>query len=220
MSGSRPDGVTIRRALPEDVAFIAWVILGSQRGHRPRGWFDIALGLSEADCLSFIRGLIESPLPSLWHLSRFWVAASNGEPAAALCALPVAALRDTTRPAMDGAMKAFGLDAVEQAAVWRRGAYIRLCWTPGDDRNWLIEHVATHPSYRGLGLAKALLERALEEGQAAGFHRASIPFYIGNVAAERCYTQVGFELAEEKRDAAFEKVTGAAGFRLFERALG
>lgn len=80
--------------------------------------------------------------------------------------------------------------------------------------------MATHPFYRGLGLTKALLERALEEGQAAGFHRASIPFYIGNVAAERCYTQVGFELAEEKCDAAFGKVTGAAGFRLFERALG
>lgn len=115
MSGSPPDGVTIRRALPEDVAFIAWVTLASQRGHRPRGWFDIALGLSEADCLSFIRGLIASPVPSLWHLSRFWVAASKGAPAAALCALPVAALRDSTRPAIDGAMKAFGLDAVEQA---------------------------------------------------------------------------------------------------------
>jgi len=40
-------GPTIRRALPEDADFIARTILAAQRGHRPRGWFDIALNRPE-----------------------------------------------------------------------------------------------------------------------------------------------------------------------------
>jgi translation initiation factor 4G len=39
---------TIRRASAEDADFIAWTILAAQRGHRPRGWFDIALNWPES----------------------------------------------------------------------------------------------------------------------------------------------------------------------------
>jgi RimJ/RimL family protein N-acetyltransferase len=75
------------------------------------------------------------------------------------------------------------------------------------------------PAYRGRGLVQALIERALSAGKALGFKRASISFLIGNEAAERCYAKAGFAFAEEKRDAAFEALTGAAGFRRFARAI-
>jgi hypothetical protein len=42
--------MTIRFARPDDADFIAKTILPSQRGYRPRGWFDIALGWPEAEC--------------------------------------------------------------------------------------------------------------------------------------------------------------------------
>ena len=42
---------------------------------------------------------------------------------------------------------------------------------------------------------------------------------IGNEAAERCYAKAGFAFAEEKRDPAFEAITGASGFRRFARAI-
>jgi hypothetical protein len=66
---------------------------------------------------------------------------------------------------------------------------------------------------------QALLGRALEAGQAAGYARASITFVIGNDVAERCYARAGFRFAEEKRDSGFEAITGSSGFRRFERAL-
>jgi ribosomal protein S18 acetylase RimI-like enzyme len=90
---------------------------------------------------------------------------------------------------------------------------------PGDDANWFIEHVATAPRYRGRGLALALLAHALAEGAAAGHQRATITFYIGNDAAERCYAKAGFVAAEERRHPEFEALTGAPGFRRFERAI-
>jgi RimJ/RimL family protein N-acetyltransferase len=44
-------------------------------------------------------------------------------------------------------------------------------------------------------------------------------FYVGNEAAERCYAKAGFSFAEERRDPTFEALTGAPGFRRFERAI-
>ena len=89
----------------------------------------------------------------------------------------------------------------------------------GGAGEWLIEHVASDPSHRGGGLVQALIARALADGKAAGYTQASISFVIGNVAAERCYAKAGFAFAEEKRDAAFEALTGAPGFRRFVRTM-
>ncbi len=189
----------------------------SQRGHRPRGWFDIALGRPETECLAFIRSIAVGPVQSQWHVSRFWIAEVDGQIAAALCALPGSAARATTRAALREAMQANGVDAGEQAAIWQRGAYITECWEPCADDHWFVEHVATRPSHRGMGLVQALLAHALSEGAAAGYARASIPFLIGNDAAERTYAKAGFALAREKRNAGFEAVTGSPGFRWFER---
>src|SRR5258706_253763 len=93
------------------------------------------------------------------------------------------------------------------------------CWIRGGAGDWRIEHVASLPSCRGRGLVQALIDRALAAGKAAGYQRASISFLIGNEAAERCYAKAGFAFAEEKRDPEFEALTGAAGFRRFERAI-
>jgi ribosomal protein S18 acetylase RimI-like enzyme len=89
----------------------------------------------------------------------------------------------------------------------------------GRDGEWLIEYVATLPSYRGRGLVSDLIAHALAAGTAAGFEQASISFLIGNAPAERCYAKAGFAFAEEKRDPAFEAIIGAPGFRRFARAI-
>jgi ribosomal protein S18 acetylase RimI-like enzyme len=209
----------IRRAGPEDADFIAWTILTAQRGHRPRGWFDIALDRPEPECLALVRSIALTPSRSWWHTSQFWIAEVDGIAAAALCALRVGGTPADARSAIAEAANAAGLDATEQSAIWRRGAYARACWIAGDDGNWLIEHVAARPSHRGRGLVQALLEHALAAGKHAGCKRASIVFYIGNEAAERCYARAGFAFAAEKRDPEFEARTGAPGFRRFERDL-
>jgi ribosomal protein S18 acetylase RimI-like enzyme len=209
----------IRPARLEDADFIAWTILTAQRGHRPRGWFDITLNWPEPQCLAFVRRIATAQRQSWWHVSQFIIAELEGEPAAALCALPAAGTRAAARSAIEEVATERGLDASELSAIWRRGAYAGNCWVQGGDGDWLLEHVATLPSHRGRGLVQALIDHALAAGKAAGFKRASISFLIGNEAAERCYAKAGFGFAEEKRDPAFEALTGAAGFRRFERAI-
>ena len=210
----------IRPARPSDASFIARNILASQRGPLPRGWFDIALGWDEPQCLAFIERIATARAPSWWHVSHFIIAEAEGMPAASLCALPASGTGPAARAAIEAAAAQSGLGAAEVAAILRRGAYTRHCWVQGGEGDWLIEHVATLPAYRGRGLVQALIDHALAAGARAGFARASISFLIGNEAAERCYARAGFAFAEEKRDPAFETITGSPGFRRFVRTIG
>ena len=210
---------TIRPARLEDAGFIARNILSAQRGPLPRGWFDIALGWSEPECLAFVERVATADRQSWWHISQFIIAEVEGEPAAALCTLPAAETGATARSAIEEVAGKTGLNASELAAIFQRGAYAAGCWVQGGAGDWLIEHVASLPSHRGRGLVQALIYHALAAGQAAGFMRASISFLIGNEPAERCYAKAGFAFAEEKRDPQFEALTGAPGFRRFARAI-
>lgn len=209
--------MTIRSARPEDAGFIAQTILSAQRGYRPRGWFDVALGWPEAQRLDFIAHIAVARAVSMWHVSQFLLAEIDGKPAAALCALPAAGTGPAAWRAIEEVAAATGLAASELDAIRRRGAYTRACWVQGGEGDWMIEHVAVDPAYRGRGLVQALIAHALDKGRAAEFTRATISFLIGNEAAERAYAKAGFVLAEEKRDPAFEAIIGAPGFRMFVR---
>jgi GNAT superfamily N-acetyltransferase len=210
---------TIRQGRPDDADFIAHTVLSAQRGPRPRGWFDIALDRSEPQVLDFLSKLAVAKSRSWYHVSQFWIAEANGEPAAALCAMPSRETRATMRAAIEEVARNEGMIAADLAAMFSRGMYARDCWIQGGERDWLIEHVASAPAHRGRGLMQALIAHGLAEGRAAGFSRASITFVIGNDAAERCYAKAGFSFAEEKCDAAFEALTGTPGFRRFARAI-
>lgn len=189
------------------------------RGYRPRGWFDIALGWPEAQCLDFVARVATARAVSMWHVSQFLISEVDGEPAAALCAVPAAGTGPAAWRAIEEVGAAIGLTASELGAIRRRGAYSRVCWVQGGEGDWMIEHVATDPAYGGRGLMQALIAHALDKGCAAGFARATISFLIGNGPAERAYTKAGFAFVEEKRDPAFEAIIGAPGFRMFARVI-
>ena len=209
----------IRPARPEDKAFIARNILFSQRGPLPRGWFDIALDWPEPEVTAFVERIATARRISWWHVSQFVVAEVDGHPAASLCALPAAGTRPAARAAIEEVALETGRRPADVTAIFRRGAYTRDCWVQGGDGDWLIEHVATLPEYRGRGLVAGLDRACARRRKGRGLQRASISFLIGNEAAERSYAKAGFAFAEEKRDPAFEALTGAPGFRRFTRAI-
>jgi len=209
----------IRSGRADDALFIARTILMAQRGPRPSGWFDIALAQDEPKVLDFIARLAVAKPRSWYHVSQFLIAEVDGKPAAALCAMPSRETRDTMLAALEEVASAAGFSDADLAGIFSRGNYARGCWIQGGEADWLIEHVAALPNARGRGLIQALIAHALAAGKAAGFSSASISFLIGNDPAERCYAKAGFTFAEEKRDGAFEAVTGAPGFRRFARAI-
>ncbi len=59
-----------------------------------------------------------------------------------------------------------------------------------------IQNVGVLPSYRGLGLGRALIRRALGGFCQAGLHRAYLEVTAGNDSAIRLYREVGFRRAK------------------------
>ena len=209
----------VRPAGPQDAPFLAWAMLQAGRAHRPLGWYDIALGLPESQCLELLARLALTDVRSWWHHSNFLVAMDDGDPVAALCAFGSAEGYATSEAALAEATWPLGWGPEDLAAVWTRGAYIFSCSVAVDDDLWTIENVAVRPSHRGMGATGLLLNQALARGRDEGFGQAQISFVIGNDPAERAYAKAGFQFAQEKRSPEFEAAVGAPGLRRFVRAL-
>jgi ribosomal protein S18 acetylase RimI-like enzyme len=84
---------------------------------------------------------------------------------------------------------------------------------------WTIEWVGTILPMRRRGLATALIERILEQGQRRGFRQAQVTTFLGNEAAALGYAKIGFRIVEERRHPEFERLMGAPGLVRFERDL-
>src|SRR4051812_720297 len=115
--------MTLRFARPKDVDFITGIILSSMRGNRSLGWFDVALGWPEEQCRDFIACIATAQAVSMWHHSNFLIAEWEGQPAAALCAIPAAGTGLAAWAAIEEVGAANGLSAPEVEAIRRRGAY-------------------------------------------------------------------------------------------------
>jgi GNAT superfamily N-acetyltransferase len=211
-------GVEIRRAHPDDRAFLAWVILASARSHLPRGFWDLFLPESEEGRLALAETLLLAERPGWWHWSGFLVAEHEGAPAAALSGLDPAKLV-APNVEVPAAAAARGFDAAGTEAALARCAPFFTCIHEPPPGVWIVESVATSPQARGLGLARALVERVLAEGRERGHRLAQLSLLVGNEPARRVYQRTGFATAAEKRSAAFEAALGCPGIACMRRPL-
>ena len=132
----------IRPARPDDASFIARNILSSQRGPLPRGWFDIALGWGEPQCLDFVERI--AVVANAILVARLAIHHRRSRWQAGGLAVRLAGFRH--RPRCESGDRSGGRRErawrIEVAAIFRRGAYTRNCWVQGGEGDWLIEHVA------------------------------------------------------------------------------
>ncbi len=62
-----------------------------------------------------------------------------------------------------------------------------------------ISTIAVHPHWRGRGLGERLLLALLERGRAQGAARATLEVRVSNLAAQRLYRKVGFEIVSRQK---------------------
>lgn len=72
-----------------------------------------------------------------------------------------------------------------------------VCWLVVDEVQ--IQNVAVHPRHRGCGLARHLLDRALEDGVDSGARSAQLEVRAGNAVALRLYASLGFGVVGERK---------------------
>jgi ribosomal-protein-alanine N-acetyltransferase len=84
----------------------------------------------------------------------------------------------------------------EQAGLPRILAYGGF-WLLGEDAH--IATIATHPAWRGCGMGQWLLIALLEAADARHATRATLEVRVSNMAAQRLYEKLGFEIAGVRR---------------------
>ena len=72
------------------------------------------------------------------------------------------------------------------------------CWVVGDELH--INTIAVDPARRRQGLGRALMEGVLADVAAEGVTRATLEVRRSNVAAQRLYARLGFEVAGQRRN--------------------
>ena len=210
----------IRPATSDDADFLAGVMLTAARSHLERGLWDITLNRDEEGCLSFLRELARTETRSWGHHSSFIIAEADGDAAAALCGYdPLERGTPALAEAMNEAAERAGWPGVEVSKVWERFAPVGTCISDDAEGAWIIENVATLPSFRRRGLVNGLLETMLEAGRSRGHHLAQISIIIGNTPAQMAYEKTGFLPDKEKRHPDFEAVVGAPGMLRLLRTL-
>lgn len=210
----------IRRATRDDASFLSWVMLAASRAQLQRGVWELIIGAGEPACLEYLSRLAVAEPRSLCHYESFWIAEAEGRPAAALSAFD---MRTAGWAAAAGAMARvqndLGWTDADRESSQQRAAPAWTCFLPEIGADWGIEHVATRPEFRRLGMSAALLDHAVSEGRAQGRKLAQITTFIGNAAAQSAYEKCGFRFADEKRSKEFASALQAPGLSRMIREL-
>jgi len=209
----------IRPAQPEDASFLAWVILISGRAHVQQGIWEVILGGTEQECLTFLQLLTITQTPHLFHHSCFLIAEVGGHPVAGLGGYDPKPLGyPTLRKATKEVVYKIGFSGPDPEAM-KRFQGVLSCIPEDVEGAWVVDSVATVPEFRRQGITSKLLEKMLERGRSQGFRRAQINIYIGNIPAQRLYEKHGFRIMDEKRHPDFEKEIGSPGMARLLRDL-
>ena len=88
----------------------------------------------------------------------------------------------------------------------RRGAIVGIIILTVTDEGFLVDNVAVHPSHRGTGLGRALLQFAEAEAQRAGFD--AIYLYTHEKMTENLalYARIGYVEYDRRSQGAFSRV--------------
>ncbi|HXC50241.1 MAG TPA: GNAT family N-acetyltransferase [Candidatus Limnocylindrales bacterium] len=211
--------VRIRDARRDDVPLIAQVLEMAGRGHLERGPWNLIY----PDPVELMRALehFAGGATRTWcHHSLFHVAEQGGVASAALVTFEPAELGDTSLAIpLYESFSLLGWTPERIAGVGPLVAPYLECFPDMPAGTWIVENVGTLESARRQGLVRLLLERAVELGRERGWKQAQISCLIGNDPAQRAYERAGFEVVEERRSAAFEKLIGAPGFSRMTRRL-
>ena len=201
----------IRNATEKDSAFLAWLILTAGRAHVRRGIWEVVLNQSEDDCLKFMELLAVTGGPHLFHHSCYLLAETGEGPASGLGGYdPDTQGYTKLMEALPEVFEKLGNSPTKELATGEPPK-ITASIPPSISGAWVIDSVATVPSFRRRGIVDKLLENILERGRRKGYRQAQISIYIGNIPAQQAYEKHGFKLLDEWPDPYFQKEIGSPG---------
>jgi GNAT superfamily N-acetyltransferase len=207
--------VSLRPAVADDAAFLAFAMQEADRGHTGIGSLDLLLPGPDAQRLATIARLAGASHRSSFHWSTFRVAEFDGRLVGTIAGF----VPDEMPPAtfQDACAEVLGPHAskvLSRTHAWS-SSYFSVA-LPGDTLR--VEWVYTDPALRGRGISTRLLSALLDDARRNGHAEAHVVTYLGNEPAIATYRRCGFEPFAECRHADFETQFGSPGLLFLRRA--
>lgn len=189
----------VRRATRHDLPFVAWC---NQEATSPTPGFcywDALLRATGTSTSAFLQAVFEMDALAWGQVEQFFLVEVEGVPLAGGSGFTMSATDhrplDLTRLTEVGHRLGWSAATLNtfQAAyeqVWADP----LGGTLAPQAPWILECIAVKPQARGRRLTRPLLHALLHEGRRLGHAAAGISVTTGNIAAQRAYEAVGFEL--------------------------
>ncbi len=202
----------IRKAQPEDGAFLADMITMAGRNHISRAILEYLLGGKPNDCMTFLQMLLITQTPHLFHHSSYLIAENSSGPVAIMSGYdPKTKGYKALNAAIPEVSPILGWSVAEENLVKERTDKLVPCMPQIVDGAWVVDRGATKVEARRQGAASKLLEMIIAEGKGLGFGLAQANVYIGNEPGIKLFEKGGFSVVEEKPDDFFDKMIGAPG---------
>ena len=210
----------IRDATPDDVDFIAWVMLTASRSQLDRGIWEYLNDYSEDEALDLLRRIAVTDVVHLFHHSLFVIVEIDGVPAAGMCGYDSETQGFEQYGAALGAVIAECPQHLDPEEMGRRGGVLLSGFPPPPPgRRFVVENVATRADFRRRGLVSLLLNYLFDRGRDRGFTDSQISVFIGNDPARAAYLKAGFDVAAEARSDGWAEEIGCPGTELMLRPL-
>lgn len=212
--------VDIRRARADDLGFVVWVMITAAQSHLDRCVYEILFDLDAAE-LSDLYGRVACSESLHWcHLSKFWIAEVDGDPAGAMCGYdPLTEGNDALAAAIVPLLGEWGKSEEDLQEILRKNEIMESCLPKPFPHAWGVENVAVKPHFRGRGITDRLFEQVLAEGRDKGYECAQIMCLNGNRPAEAAWRRAGFELKADYHSREFERTFGCRGLKLLVQNL-
>jgi ribosomal protein S18 acetylase RimI-like enzyme len=202
----------IRKAQPEDGAFLADMITMAGRNHTSRAILEYLLGGKPNDCMTFLQMLLITQTPHLFHHSCYMIAEGSDGPVAVMSGYdPTTKGYQALNVAIPEVSPILGWSVAEENLVKERTDKLIPCMPQVVNGAWIVDRGATKVEARRQGAASRLLAEIMAEGKGLGFGLAQASIFIGNEPGVKLYEKAGFAVAEEKSDEFFERMIGAPG---------
>ncbi len=200
--------VEIRKALVEDVAFIAKMILQSSRAEKKIGLFDLIFGLkSDKKILKDIENLAKATAKSYCHFSNFLIAEVDGKNVGTLCSYEP---RIATPDMFLDALKEIGCD--QNYKEYRE--LLDSCDFELNIRTLIFDFMEELDGYMDVGILKLLMQKSLLTARLKGYRIAQSMVEIGSLEALLYYKKLSFKKIRQKESELYKEKFGRAGLVL------
>ncbi|MCP5059972.1 MAG: GNAT family N-acetyltransferase [bacterium] len=212
--------INVRRAKPDDLDFVVQIMLVAAKSHLTTSVYEILFDLDSSQLADLYRRVANSEALHWCHLSKFWIAEVDEEPAGAMCGYdPSTEGNDALSGAILPLLLEAGKSTQDLQEVVARSAIMDSCFPKEFPGAWGVENVAVVPRFRGQRITDHLFEEALSEGRHNGREFAQIMCLNGNRRAEAAWRRAGFELKADYTSRPFLQLYGCPGLKLLVRAL-